>query len=216
MITHHPVRGTVYITQPFGPANWNAVYSHHNGVDFGGRFDVIAAGRGTVVHSGYDPNPDPKWKGGYGLYVIIQHENDLKTLYAHLEYASVKIGDVVIGGECIGKSDSTGYSTGHHLHFGVKLGDEWVDPQPYLDALCDIADADPVELEQGDVLTVVGSLVNFRKDTGIADNLLATVFRGAVVTVEGEVIKDNGLEWVPISITGYMARRDRGGLPLLE
>lgn len=62
------------------------------------------------------------WGGGYGNHLIINHGNGLKTLYAHLEYLSVSVGDTVEQGQVIGKMGRTGNVrgvTGIHLHFEV-------------------------------------------------------------------------------------------------
>ena len=55
--------------------------------------------------------------GGYGNYIVIDHGNGLKTLYAHLEHTFVNLGDNLAAGQFIGAMGSTGKSTGDHLHF---------------------------------------------------------------------------------------------------
>jgi murein DD-endopeptidase MepM/ murein hydrolase activator NlpD len=68
----------------------------------------------------------------YGLYVIVDHGNGLKTLYAHLSRLSVSTGQQVSQGQTLGPSGSTGYSTGVHLHFEVHLNGSRVNPMNYL------------------------------------------------------------------------------------
>ena len=68
----------------------------------------------------------------YGLYVIVDHENGLKTLYAHLSRLSVTNGQRVDQGDVLGPSGSTGYSTGVHLHFEVHRNGTRVNPMNYL------------------------------------------------------------------------------------
>jgi len=89
----------------------------YNGVDIGVPIGtpVYAAASGTVIvakNSGYN--------GGYGLYLVIAHDNGLQTLYAHLSKNLVTQGAVVRKGEQVALSGNTGRSTGPHLHFEVR------------------------------------------------------------------------------------------------
>jgi murein DD-endopeptidase MepM/ murein hydrolase activator NlpD len=68
----------------------------------------------------------------YGLYVIIDHGNGLKTLYAHLSAIEVAKGQHVSQGQRLGPSGSTGYSTGVHLHFEVSQDGKRRNPMDYL------------------------------------------------------------------------------------
>ena len=74
---------------------------------------VTAADRGVVVRAGWNNQ-------GYGLFIIIDHNIDYVTLYAHLSEVLVEEGDVVGQGDVIGKVGSTGNSTGPHLHFEIR------------------------------------------------------------------------------------------------
>jgi murein DD-endopeptidase MepM/ murein hydrolase activator NlpD len=74
---------------------------------------VTAADRGVVVRAGWNQQ-------GYGLFVIIDHNIDYVTLYAHLSEVVVAEGQVVAQGDLIGKVGSTGNSTGPHLHFEIR------------------------------------------------------------------------------------------------
>lgn len=74
---------------------------------------VTAADRGVVIRAGWNNQ-------GYGLFVIIDHNIDYITLYAHLSEVLVEEGQVVAPGEVIGKVGSTGNSTGPHLHFEIR------------------------------------------------------------------------------------------------
>lgn len=83
------------------------------GAPIGTPIYASAAGRVMVAKtSGYN--------GGYGLMVIIQHDNGSQTLYAHMSRVMVKAGQTVAQGEQIGAMGSTGRSTGSHLHFEVR------------------------------------------------------------------------------------------------
>jgi len=92
----------------------------HYAVDIADRSmpPVWAADDGVVVKAS-----SGTWGGGYGNHVIIDHGNGLKTLYAHFDYLTVKVGDHVKQGQVIGRMGRTGrvYGvTGIHLHFEVR------------------------------------------------------------------------------------------------
>ena len=101
----------------------------HHGIDFGGSFNVLAAGDGIVNHVGYSA------KGG-GHVVIIKHATNLYTVYYHGKDATkFKVGDRIKAGEVVYRSGSTGASTGNHLHFEVRRSRKWgdsVDPNIYI------------------------------------------------------------------------------------
>ncbi len=112
--------GTGIITQHMGEVSRLYKGKPHNGLDIGTPVGtpVLAAEDGTVI--AVDDNDRSQWrKYQYGKYVLIRHENNLTTLYAHLSRQSVAKGQTVKRGEVIGYSGNTGYSTGAHLHFGV-------------------------------------------------------------------------------------------------
>jgi len=121
-----PVSGRV--SSPFGYRIHPIfhVRKMHTGVDMsaGMGTPIKAADSGTVVQAG--------WRGGYGKCVVISHGNGVATLYAHQSVISVSVGDTVTRGEVIGKVGSTGYSTGAHLHFEVRVNGSPVDPMRYL------------------------------------------------------------------------------------
>ena len=64
--------------------------------------------------------------------MIIDHGNGLTTLYAHLSDIDVEVGDKVAQGEKIGEGGRTGYATGNHLHFEMRLDGNVMDPLLYL------------------------------------------------------------------------------------
>ncbi|CAN7487057.1 M23 family metallopeptidase [Pararhizobium sp. LjRoot238] len=100
----------------------------HAGIDFrapsGTR--IVATAPGTVITAGKG--------GGYGNMVEIDHGNGITTRYAHLSSLLVNVGDTISAGEAIGRSGSTGRSTGPHLHYEVRLNGEAVDPTRFLTA----------------------------------------------------------------------------------
>ena len=107
----HPIFGTV---------------RSHDGVDFGAQSGtpIRAAAAGTVVSAGV--------RGGYGNATIIDHGGGVATLYAHQSEMFVIAGAAVAAGQVIGAVGSTGFSTGPHLHFEVRLSGVPVDPLAYL------------------------------------------------------------------------------------
>lgn len=117
--------GTGYVTQHFGEITlYHGRYLYggkpHNGLDIGVPIGtpIYAASDGEVIAS--DNNDTSRWgKYQYGKYVMIKHDNNLATLYAHLSQQLVRKGDVVHRGDLIGYSGNTGYSVGPHLHFGL-------------------------------------------------------------------------------------------------
>lgn len=98
----------------------------HTGIDIKGAqgTPVGAAGPGEVLFAG--------WLRGYGQVIIIDHGNNLSTVYAHLSSMSVREGAAVKKGQTIGAVGSTGVATGAHLHFEVRVGGEARDPMKYL------------------------------------------------------------------------------------
>ncbi|MNH82391.1 Murein DD-endopeptidase MepM [compost metagenome] len=98
----------------------------HTGTDF-------AVSQGTDVHAADSGNVIvAEWWNGYGNCVIIDHGNNIWTLYGHLSKINVQKGDNVKRGEVIAESGNTGASTGPHLHFEVRVNGTPVDPMPYL------------------------------------------------------------------------------------
>ena len=67
-----------------------------------------------------------------GNYIELEHSDGSITEYAHLSSAGVTPGQYVTAGQTIGQVGSTGIATGPHLHFGVKVGGSYVDPQSRL------------------------------------------------------------------------------------
>jgi murein DD-endopeptidase MepM/ murein hydrolase activator NlpD len=98
----------------------------HTGIDFRASTGtpITAARAGEVVFAG--------WRGGYGNCTIIDHGGGLATLYAHQSALKVEAGDVVSRGQVIGAAGSTGFATGPHLHFEVRVNGTPTDPMPYL------------------------------------------------------------------------------------
>lgn len=69
---------------------------------------------------------------GYGKHIVIDHGNNMSTLYAHLSRMDVTVGQEIAGGEVIGLMGNTGWSTGPHLHFEVRVYGIPVDPKNFI------------------------------------------------------------------------------------
>ena len=111
------------ITQFFGYTSFAAVGAYsgkgHNGVDFRAAYGtrVNSAENGVVVGVG---DTDIGCRGAsYGKWILIRHNNNLSTLYAHLSAIGVYAGQEIIREQQIGLTGQTGYATGPHLHFSV-------------------------------------------------------------------------------------------------
>ncbi len=107
----------------------------HTGIDIGRNLDpprsidgaaIVAAGDGEVIFAGY--------RGGYGNTVMVDHGDGVVTLYAHMQSGGIAVsnGQKVEKGQRLGAVGSTGYSTGPHLHFEVRINGAPVDPMGYL------------------------------------------------------------------------------------
>jgi hypothetical protein len=112
----------------------NGTRDPHRGVEFLNKFGtpVYAAGEGRVVFAGPDDAPVySPWRNFYGNLVVIEHTDDLYTLYAHLSEITVRQGQQVASGEKIGAVGQTGVAIGSHLHFEVRRGDveDYFSPQ---------------------------------------------------------------------------------------
>jgi len=104
--------------------------SFHSGVDIGGpNYGAIrASNTGKVIYAG--------WYGGYGKVVIVEHGimngKPVTTLYAHMSTIKVSNGQRVNKGDVLGLEGTTGYSTGPHCHFEVRVNGQTKDPLGYI------------------------------------------------------------------------------------
>ncbi|MCS6789201.1 MAG: M23 family metallopeptidase [Patescibacteria group bacterium] len=99
--------------------NWGKLHPK-NAVDIAASCgnDVLAAADGLIIDLS-----NSGWNNGYGKYIKIEHLNNVKTIYAHLNSINVSIGNYVKQGQKIGTIGQTGEATGCHVHFEV-LGDK--------------------------------------------------------------------------------------------
>ncbi|MEM9519445.1 MAG: peptidoglycan DD-metalloendopeptidase family protein [Actinomycetota bacterium] len=124
-ITHRPVDGVV--TSPFGD-RVHPIFGTvraHKGIDLDGDMGdpIVAAADGIVLSAG--------WRSGYGNTVVLSHGGGYTTLYAHQTDVNVAAGATVAGGDLIGWVGSTGWSTGPHLHFEVRVDGVAIDPAQF-------------------------------------------------------------------------------------
>ena len=128
-----PLHGIYRITSTFGPRIHPITGrpGNHTGTDIGApRNTPIHAARGGVVTIS-------TYGSSYGNYVVIQHDNGIATLYAHMNSRAVKEGDVVTQDQVIGYVGTTGSSTGNHLHFEFRVNGQRADALDYYPALKD-------------------------------------------------------------------------------
>ena len=98
----------------------------HDGLD-------IAANHGNAVYAYTDGRVvQAGWNGGYGISILLDHGNGLRTRYAHLSRLNVRVGQRVQTGQKIGAVGSTGNSTGPHLHFEVIKNGKTQNPLNYI------------------------------------------------------------------------------------
>ena len=113
---------SIFVTQLFGrteAAKRLYVSGSHNGVDFRAAVGTpVKAARSGVVTAVGNTDIQPGCYS-YGQWVLIDHQNGLSTLYAHLSLIKVAAGQNVFVGQLVGYSGRTGYATGPHLHFTV-------------------------------------------------------------------------------------------------
>lgn len=123
-----PCPSSSRITSEFGSRTspTEGASSNHKGLDIGAPTgtDIVAAASGTVVVSTYSYSA--------GNYVMVNHGGGVYTVYMHASKLLVSVGDTVKSGQVIAKVGSTGYSTGPHLHFGIRVNGTYVNPRKYV------------------------------------------------------------------------------------
>ena len=123
-----PVPSGGRISSTFGSreAPTEGASTYHKGIDIAASSGskVVAAAGGEVVIATYSASA--------GNYVMINHGSGVYTVYMHMANLGVSEGQEVKQGESIGSVGSTGYSTGPHLHFGIRENGSYVDPQNFM------------------------------------------------------------------------------------
>ena len=214
MSYRQPFEGTYQITQGYGE---KVTSDFHTGIDYGTPVGtpILASEAGTVVFAGMD-------KTGYGNTVIIQHAGGKATLYAHLQgiEAGIAVGVAVERSQVIGRSGSTGNSTGPHLHFEARTQalnyKTHFDPAslPLMTSIEPaLASASKAELAGAETLGSAVKVVAplgakaFKADFTVADYLP----QGTALEFTGKTLERNGFvycECRPISTAVWVAVND--------
>lgn len=210
------------ITQEFGEhpevyVRWGL--PGHNGRDYGAPENTPAAASadGIVDKVGYE-------NGGFGLYVKLKHPGLIYTYYAHLNKALVEPGQRLSAGDTIGLSGSTGYTTGPHLHFGVKGpgGDPayqgWLDPALLMAVPSGPATAPAAADELHPItlaapFTVQTPVVNVRAGPGLGYPVVGRLVAGQIVQV-GRLYVETG--WLEIGDGRFCAAAFGGETYLVQ
>ena len=121
-----PIKG--WITSYYGPrkSHYSGRVKMHEGIDIGAPrgTKILAPADGVVTYSGEKP--------GFGYFVQLDHGYGVETIFGHNKRNHVKKGDVVKRGTLLARVGNTGYSTGPHVHYEVRVNGTPVDPLYYI------------------------------------------------------------------------------------
>ncbi len=185
-----PFDGDFPVTQRFGEKITDP--AGHTGIDYAlyAGTPVLAALDGKVIRTA-------RLATGYGTHAVLEHAGGLQTIYAHLSSIGVSIGSAVRAGEEIGRSGSTGNSTGPHLHFEVRRLGKPVDPEEFFRA--------PEPVAFGSRRVCVPELY-VRSGPGTEYAIVGSLKRGARVsgnqTAETVWLKIGADRWVAVRYQG--------------
>ncbi|MCE3230824.1 MAG: hypothetical protein K0R52_752 [Alphaproteobacteria bacterium] len=118
-----PTQGAV--TRSFNPAGQGKAQNDGINIAAAKGSPVVAANNGVVAHAGNQLR-------GFGNVVLVKHDNEMMTVYAHLDKVAVKKGDVVNAGQKLGTVGQTGTVKEPQLHFEIRKGRKPIDPGKYL------------------------------------------------------------------------------------
>ena len=124
--TRWPVRGAVNSEFGMRQSPWSEDREFHSGLDIRAErgTPVYAPAAGTVVHAGTAQD--------YGTAIVLDHGQDIRSLYGHLSKLNVQPGQRVVRGTIIGYTGNTGRSSGPHLHYEIMVKGQAVNPRAYL------------------------------------------------------------------------------------
>lgn len=115
------------VTSPYGPRILFGQYNFHPGIDIGCPIGtpIYATNNGVVQDAGWN-------SGGYGNWVVINNGNGIQSVFGHMSRVAVHPGERVAKGDTIGYSGATGFVTGPHLHYEIRLYGQHINPSPYM------------------------------------------------------------------------------------
>jgi murein DD-endopeptidase MepM/ murein hydrolase activator NlpD len=117
-----PLHTNYQLSSPFGE-RWGTL---HPGVDLtaveGTQYYAVAPGRVILA----------RYNGGYGYNVMIEHQGGAVTVYGHSSKLMVKEGQYVEAGQLLGLTGNTGFSTGPHLHFEIRVNGKAIEPTAFM------------------------------------------------------------------------------------
>lgn len=197
-----------WVTSSFGWRKLNGADNYHSGIDLIDEVSqqdyIIAAERGKVV--GIGSGVKGFLQGSAGNYITLQHGGKKQTFYCHLKYATllVKLGDIVSKGQRLAYMNSSGWSYGDHLHFGVKENGVYVNPLPYLRGTKTLEPyggngyvGTPVARDsERRQLEVKFTNLNARTGAGTDNSVLGTISPG-IYNIEGS--SENVYTWYEVS-----------------
>ena len=218
MKLNKPFHGDYPITQAYGVQSVTG--KRHMGIDWALPMGtpVFAAADGMVTFAGKDAT-------GYGNCVIIRHGDGSGTVYAHLSDIMIANGQYIFAGISVGRSGSTGTSTGPHLHFEYRRkADDYksaIDPMPFINSpeVMDIPNEIPNPIESiGDVdfgrVEIIADGVAIRSYPGFSSPILRRATKGFVLLSTNTIKYADGLRWRLCFLPCYVAEHD-GMNPLI-
>ena len=215
----YPLKNYI-VTQKFGETVTDP--KGHTGIDLWQPIGtpIYAAESGDVLVAGIINNA--YGNSQYGKCILIDHKNGYYTFYAHLDSILVRVGQSVLVGTQIGTVGQTGNVTGPHLHFEIRTNPNWnrsyfINPE----ALCGLAVDKPNVIQTPNIgnllkpnlnnitkIKVANELLNMRDAPGYSGKVIAELKKGTKLTITGNKIIKDGLEWYPVQINGYVAASD--------
>jgi hypothetical protein len=174
----------------------------HEGIDFyapsGSKIFACLEGTVSVVNApglvGYQSGHN------YGIHVRIKHSDGYETIYAHFERATVSVGDTVKASQIVGIADSTGNSTGSHLHLTLKKDGVIIDPTPYL--VREFASSTPPIVG---CVAVTNDRVYVRSAPKIADETALAIVDPGTQLPATHQFAANGRQWYRVTLAGSPA-----------
>ena len=207
-----PFDGNYPITQKYGEKYTND--AGHNGIDYALPMGtpVLAAADGIVYSAGIDST-------GYGNCVMLKHDWNAGTVYAHLRNWSVQVGQKVKAGEIIGYSGNTGNSTGPHLHFEYRtVCNDYksaIDPEIFMKTSSQNKNPEPVGAVSFGRVRVIADYVAIRNSPGITGTVLTRAKKDDVLLSTDTIKPADGLNWRLCYYPVYVAEND-GSTDLIE